>query len=189
MFDFKELLKKRRSIRNYEDKEISLEIINEILHDVCLAPSACNKQPWRFIVIEDKKMMKRISDENKKNLIYEIDNNPESRYKQFEKLLRNPEYNVFYNAPCLIMIVGENNYKWFYEDCALAVAYLMFSATNRELGTCWIGLGAHIKDPKIKEEIGLTDNYEIVAPVIIGYPKEIPEVASRKDPVILKVIS
>jgi len=50
MADIVELLKKRRSIRDYEDKEVSIEIIKEIIKESCLAPSSGNGQPWRFIV-------------------------------------------------------------------------------------------------------------------------------------------
>ena len=58
MAEFFELLKKRRSIRNFEDKEVPLETIKEIIKDSCLAPSAVNGQPWRFIVVSDRDRIK-----------------------------------------------------------------------------------------------------------------------------------
>ena len=64
--EFYELLKKRRSIRDFEDKEVPLEIIREIVNESCLAPSAANGQPWRFIIVKNKVMIKRLSDESKK---------------------------------------------------------------------------------------------------------------------------
>jgi hypothetical protein len=57
------------------------------------------------------------------------------------------------------------------------------------VSTCWIDLGSHIYDPKLLEEIGLTDDLAIVAPIIIGYPKAIPPIPPRNEPVILKTIS
>ena len=74
-------------------------------------------------------------------------------------------------------------------DCALAASYLMLSAAARGLGSCWVDLGARIYDRKLREEIGLTDDLAIVAPIIIGYPKAIPAYPTRKEPVILKMIS
>ena len=64
----------------------------------------------------------------------------------------------------------------------------MLSAAARGLGTCWIGLGSYIKDPETLKEIGLTADHVIVAPIIIGYPMEIPEPPEKKETDILKVI-
>lgn len=65
----------------------------------------------------------------------------------------------------------------------------MFLALEMGLGTCWVGLGSHIKDLKLRHLIGLPDDYQIVAPVIVGYPKTIPEPAKRMAPQILKIVS
>ena len=48
MADFSELLNKRRSIRDYEERAVSLDLIKEIIRDSCLAPSSGDGQPWRF---------------------------------------------------------------------------------------------------------------------------------------------
>jgi nitroreductase len=68
MKDFFELLQIRRSIRQFEDKVVPIETIREIIDESCLAPSAANKQPWRFIVVNNKDLIKRLSDESKKNI-------------------------------------------------------------------------------------------------------------------------
>ena len=103
--------------------------------------------------------------------------------------MKDENFNVFYNAPCLIYIVGSVNVRSLDVDCALAVSYIMFGAAQRGLGTCWINLGAYIRDPKIKVEIGIPDDCRIAAPVIIGYPKEIPVASERHAPQILKIVS
>jgi nitroreductase len=64
----------------------------------------------------------------------------------------------------------------------------MFAAAARNLGTCWIGLGAHLVNPAILKELGIDGSLQIVAPIILGYPKEIPDVPERNEPVILGVI-
>ena len=132
--------------------------------------------------------MKRLSYECKKNLISEIEKNPDSPVKRYESALRDPDFNVFYNAPCLVYIVGDTAVRTLQVDCALAAAYFMFSASARGLGTCWIGLGKPVREPSLIVEIGLPGNHEIVAPVILGYPKLTPAVPARLDPQILKVV-
>ncbi len=72
MTAFIELLNKRRSIRHFEDKGVSLEIIRKIIKESCLAPSASNGQPWKFIIVNNKDLIKRLSDESKKNLLSEF---------------------------------------------------------------------------------------------------------------------
>lgn len=180
MLTYSELIKNRRSIREFLDKKVSTETIKEILQDACLAPSSHNKQPWEFIVITDRQLIKRLSDESRKNLLNEIENNQASSNKEFKSWLSDDNANVFYNAPCLIFIVGKNDYNHFKDDCSLAAAYLMFAATARGLGSCWIGLGAHINSQELKKEINLPTNYEIVAPIVIGYPTNIPPETPRK---------
>jgi nitroreductase len=186
--DFFELLVKRRSIRGFLEKAVSPDTVMEIIKDSCLAPSAGNDQPWRFIVVNDKGLIKKLSYESKKNLLADFAKDPDSPVKRYVKILQDPAYNVYYNAPCLVFIVGPKEHRSLHVDCALAAAYFMFSATARGLGTCWIGLGANIRDSELIEEIGLPEGHIIVAPIIVGYPKSIPSQIYRKDPRILKII-
>jgi nitroreductase len=186
MLTYAELLKNRRSIREYQDRKIGSEVLQEILNDTCQAPSAMGLQPWEFIVIQDKKLMEKISDESKKNLLCGIEADPNSKLKKYENMLRGSA-NVFYNAPCLVVMVGKNESEFFQRDCALAAAYFMFAATARNLGTCWIGLGAKIEDASLKKEIGLPEDYEIAVTLIVGYPQKIPA-ASLRQPKILKMM-
>ena len=184
-----ELLQKRRSIRDYESKDVPMETINEILQEATLAPSASNNQPCRFVVINCKETIKRLSDESKANLLNDFAQKKTSLSSEYVDLLKNEKFNVFYNAPCVIYIVGSNAVHSLDIDCALTASYVMLGAAARGLGTCWIGLGAHIRDPKLKAEMAIPENCRIVAPLIIGYPKAIPAPSERHAPNILRVIS
>jgi nitroreductase len=188
MADFFELLKNRRSIRDYNSKGVPFELVREIIRDSCLAPSSSDNQPWRFIIITEMGLIKRLSDACKKALVADLDKNPDAPSKKYEAKLRDPNFNVFYNAPCLVYIAGSREVRTLQVDCALAAAYFMFSASARGLGTCWIGLGKHLRDPSLIREIGLPDGHEIVAPIILGYPKTTPGVPERGEPQILKTI-
>ena len=184
-----ELFMKRRSVRNYQDRTVSVEVIREIINESTLAPNAGNEQPWKFIIINDKETLKGISDESKKNLLARIAANPNDYAKKYKGMLQNEAYNVFYNAPCLVMILGLSHLKNLYIDCTLAAGYFMMAATSRGLGTCWVNLGTAIHDPEMINELGIPDDCTIVAPIILGYPEEIPPVPKRKEPEILRIIS
>jgi len=189
MMTFSKLLQNRRAIRDFQAKDVPLETIKEIIQESTLAPSASNGQPCQFIIINNKQTMKKLSDESKKNLLQDFFKNPSSLNPDYEARLKNEKFNVFYNAPCVVYVVGAKSVYSLDVDCALAVSYIMFSAAQRGLGTCWIGLAAHIRDPKTKAEIGIPDNCRIVAPVIIGYPKAIPAPSERNAPNILKIVN
>ena len=189
MTDYFELLQTRRSIRQFEDREVPLETIKEIIAESCLAPSAANGQPWRFIVVSNRDLIKRLSDESKKNILALMEQSPEAPGKKYEAAMRNPDFNVFYNAPSLVYIVGSKHTRNLYVDCSLAACYFMFGATARGLGTCWIGLGTSILDPDLLDLMGLPEDHKIVAPIILGYPKGIPQTPARSEPQILKIMT
>lgn len=188
MMTFTELLKNRRSIRDFQDKEVPIKIVEEILQEATLAPSASNNQPCRFSIVNCKKTIKDLSDESKANLLDDFAHNRASSNPAYIDVLKDKNFNVFYNAPCVIFISGSTAVYSLEVDCALMACYIMFSATARGLGTCWIALGSQIRDPKSKALLGIPDGCRIVAPIIIGYPKEIPAASERHAPQILRVI-
>lgn len=186
--DFKTFLTNRRSIRDFQDREVALTLVKEIIQDTCLAPTASNDQPCRFIIIRDKDLIRRLSTESKRSLLSDLALNPNGPMKMYESRLRNEGFNVFYNAPCLVYLIGPKAGRSLEVDCALTAAYFMFSAMSRGLGTCWIGQGAHIRGPEILQEIGVPEDCRIVAPLIIGYPTAIPPASERHAPDIVRVI-
>jgi len=187
--DYSELLKKRRAVRDYEDKDVPFEILMQILNENCLAPSSSNRQPWHFIIITNKDVIKRLSDESKRNLLLDLERNPASPSSNYETILRDRHFNVFYNAPCLVFIVGPKDLLSIQVDCGLAACYFMFSACVRGLASCWIGLGRFIKDPELLNLIGMPEGDQIVAPIVIGYPRAIPDIPERMGPQVLKIVS
>ncbi len=189
MMTFTDLLKNRRSIRDFQDKAVPMKVIEEILQESTLAPSASNNQPCRFSIVHCKKTMKALSDESKANLLEDFAKNKTSLNPAYVEALKDENFNVFYNAPCVIFIMGSTSVGSLEVDCALAASYIMLSAASRGLGTCWIALGSQIRDPQLKAVLGIPDGCRIVAPIIIGYPKAIPPASERHAPQILRVIS
>jgi len=187
--DFTELLEKRRAVRDFEDKAVPLNVIKAIIQESIKAPNAGNRQPWKFIVVNNKAMMKKISDASKKVIIAGIEKDHNSPMKGYLEVLKKEDFNAFYNAPCVVIIVGPIKGATIAQDCGLLAAYFMLSAASRGLGTCWIAQGAEARDPKLLQEIGLPDGYRMWAPIILGYPKSIPPMPERKAPDILKIIA
>lgn len=185
---FTEILKKRRSIRNFQNKAIPEEIILALINYSTLAPSAGNGQPWKFVIVNNQDMIRRISLESKKNILKRIASNPNDFAKKYEQMLQKDGFNVFYNAPTVLLILGDASLKNLYVDCTLAACYLMMSATSKRLGTCWVNFGTEIYDGGLRKELGIPENHKIVAPIALGYPGKIPDIPKRKEPQILKVI-
>jgi nitroreductase len=99
MADYLDLLKTRQSVRDYEQKRISLDIIRDIVRESCLAPSSGNLQPCKFLVINNRALIKTLSDESKRNLVSYIEQNPDAPVKKYEEALRNKHFTWFDPKP------------------------------------------------------------------------------------------
>lgn len=186
---FDELLIKRRSVRDFEDQSVPVEMIKALINDSIKAPNSGNNQSWKFIIVNNREFIKRMSDAGKAAILSDIETHPDSPMKCYEKPLRNERFNVFYNAPCLVCIVGMTDDPNIAMDCALAGNYLMLSATAKGLATCWVALGAEIRDPVLLDELGMPEGYRIYAPIVVGYPKMIPDMPKRKEADIIRIVS
>lgn len=185
---FTELLTARRSVRNYREEQVEPDIIKEMIKESTLAPSSGNEQPWKFIIVSDKDMLKKMSDESKKNILARMAANPGDYANKYKRMLENENFNVFYNAPSLVLVIGPANLKNVLVNCALAASYFMFAAASRNLGTCWVNLGMDIQDPEMIKKLGIPEGFRIVAPIIVGYPVKIQSAPARNEPEIIKII-
>lgn len=185
---FSDLLRKRRSVRKFLEKSVGIDLIKEIINECTYAPSAGNEQPWKFIIIQNKLVMEDISTSCKETLLARIVANPEDYAKKYERMLNTSDFNIFYNAPCLVLILGDSGVKNLLFDCTLAASYFMMSAAAKGLGTCWINFAQVLSDPILLERVGVPNMHTIVAPIIVGFPLIEPSLPSRKEPDILKVV-
>lgn len=159
----------RRAVREYTPAVVGESEIRHLIDAAIQAPSAINQQPWRFTVVRDVKILSRISDEAKAHILRRPPTELASHH--FQSLLEDPAFNIFYNAPILIVISAAAG-PWAVEDCALAAENLMLSAHAAGLGTCWIGFAqAWLATPEGKALLMLPESEIPVAPIIVGHPK------------------
>lgn len=146
--DFKELATARFSARKYTDEAVSREDLNYVLACARLAPSAVNKQPWKFVVIR--------SEEGKKKL--------QAAYNR----------DWFATAPLYILCMKNETLGWIRPadghphadiDLAIAAEHICLAATERGLGTCWVCNF----DTRIMHESFEYDGYKAVAIIPIGH--------------------
>ena len=152
----------RRSVRKYEDKPISKEILERIIKAGQYAPSAHNTQPWEFLVIDDREFLT-----NLRHI---------QRWTSFAK-----------DADCVIIVCGDveksfsrnkEDEKWSFidVDCAIATQSLMLAAWSKGIGTCYCGAAPmqRVVD-SLKEHLNLPENIRPFAIVTMGYPLEAPK--------------
>ena len=94
-----------------------LEMVNEIIEDSIKAPNSQNLQPWSFIIVQDKDLMKKLSDSSKAAMIEDIEKEGDPVRLEFASRLKSNDMNVFYNAPCLVYVVGQEGDPALLEKC------------------------------------------------------------------------
>ncbi|MFX1310109.1 MAG: nitroreductase family protein [Promethearchaeota archaeon] len=151
-----DFLKNRRSIRNYQDEIISEREINMILEAGRWAPSASNRQPWKFIVIKDRDFINKIA--------------KVASYGHFIK-----------EASVLIAIIGriKTSPKWYIIDTSLVSMNMILMAWSMGIGTCWIGT---MNREKAKQILELKEDDYVLTILPFGYIKgKIPDPTPRKS--------
>lgn len=160
--DFLKLAEKRRSVRAYKSDPVPEDLLQQVLEAGRLAPSAVNKQPWRFIVLKDELNRRGLG----------------AAYAR----------EWFWKAPVILVVCILPDEAWTRAhdgknfalvDGALAMDHITLAAAERDLGTCWIGAF----DPAAAHEIlGLPDGVEIVGMTPLGFPdvEANPRVRSRR---------
>ena len=159
----------RRSIRSYSPDPVGEDDLADVIDAAAQAPNALNEQPWAFTVIRNTAMLDRISHQAKSYLLAQSAAGMPPT--QFRNQLANPDFQIFYHAPALIVISTVTRNAWSVENCALAAQNLMLAAHGKGLGTCWIGFAQHwLQTDDGKAAIRLPQHHHPVAPIIIGHP-------------------
>lgn len=151
----------RRSIREYEAKDVDESLVSDLLQAAMAAPSAVAKDPWEFIVVRDKEMLRRVA----------------------EGL---PNGQMLAHAAVGIVVCGDPNrvhdgqLSYLLQDCAAAIENLLLAASMLGLGACW--LGVHPREERVAHVRSLLNVPEPVTPisvVSIGWPAQSPPPRTR----------
>ncbi len=162
-------IKKRISIRAYQDRALEKNTIDSLLEAAREAPSARNLQQLEYKVITSKALSQKMSDTVEAEVKKEIASMPPGSPAAPVK----PHY--FYNAPLVIIITGPVDNIWTATDAALAAQNIMLYAASINLGTCFIGMSRLLeKNPAMLQELHIGNGRKIAACVGCGYPDEQP---------------
>ena len=164
-----DLLKHRKSIRDFSDRPVERKKIMMCLEAARLAPSACNSQPWKFIVVDDRQLKDKLGDAAFRG-IYSMNS--------FCKM-----------APVLVVVVSEKSKflariggmfrgtKYYLIDIGVAVEHFVLQAEDLGLGTCWIG---SFFPEKVRPILGIPDDVAIIELMAIGYAADEQKVQKRE---------
>jgi len=170
MADFMEIIKGRRSIRRYQERQILEADLNTIFEAIRWAPSWANSQCWDAIVVRDSVIKQKL---------------------QETLSAGNPSTKAIGEAPVVIALCGKPQnsgyYKgeaatklgdWFMFDLGLATQNLCLAAHHLNLGTVIVGLFDH---DKAKEILEVPDGYEVVTLIPFGYPAQEVKAPARRE--------
>jgi len=191
-FDTLKAIYQRRAVRSYTPEKLEKAIIEELLKAAVQAPTAVHREPWAFVVIQNKDRLRQYSDRAKALLLAQEE--ATSFFNKAEPnalaLLKSPAFNIFYDAGTLVVIACRARGPFVEADCWLAAENLMLAATAKGLGTCCIGFAVGILNtPEVKRELGISEEGVAIAPIIVGVPSQTPAAVSRKSPDVLCWIS
>ena len=163
--EFKDIIQKRRSVREFTDEPVSDEKLRRVLEAARLAPSASNRQAWKFVVVKDS---------NKREALAQAANN--------QAFVGQAPIIIVAVAlmPERIMTCGVPSYA---VDLAIAMEHIVLAAVDEGLGTCWIGA---FSQENVRRIVGVTDKYKVVTVMPMGYPAG--ETAARPRKPIEEVV-
>jgi nitroreductase len=176
-----EAIQARRATRAYLPRVVEDDKIRAILRAAVQAPSAMNAQSWIFAVVQSPPTLKRWSDRAKTMLLETVSKDPKAGH--YAERLRDPWFNIFYDAGTLIVIGVHERGTYTDADCWLAAENLMLAATDAGLATCPIGFAIPVLNtPEVKNEIRLAPAGAAVAAILCGYARgDVPGVP-RSEP-------
>lgn len=183
--ELRDVIYGRRSIRSYQETDVSTDDLREILEAGLMAPNGMNLQQWHFVMIRDPKLLSEC-----KELMTKV-------YHQFkpvlqEKFILNPSMvdetgkflSTLGNAPAMLLAFvshpGLDDSLSVISSICAAIENMLLAAYDKGLGSCWLTAPIVAKmDHEFKERFA-PDKGKLVACVLFGYPNEAPPSLPRK---------
>lgn len=155
-----EAIEARRSIRSYQDREIEEDKLRRVLEAGRLAPSASNMQEWKYVVVRDKELRKKMA--------------AAARGQSFVGEASAVIVGCAVHTD-KVMSGGQCAYPI---DLAISMDHMTLAAVEEGLGTCWIGA---FSEPEVKKVLGIPEEVRVVCLLPLGYPAEEPGTKPRKS--------
>lgn len=187
--DVKEAISKRRSIRKYEDRPISEEVLTELFDAARLAPSGCNAQPWRFRAVDEASILEKLRERGafRQGFVYRAPlvlvccGDPSAYIGKHGGEYQVEEGSVPADAAArkeMFSIVEGKEALRAVRDVSIASAFLVLRAEELGLGTSYIGL---IDEKVLKEVLGIPSHYVIPFVITAGYHADSPSPRPRRS--------
>ncbi len=193
-----ELLSKRRTVREYSDRDVPLELIEKAIATAGTAPSGANMQPWRFVVVRDPEIKKKIREAAEKEEYESYHNRMSEKWLRRLAVLGTDEHKPFLEiAPYLIVVfrittVAENGETeptyYSQESVGIAVGMLLTALHNMGLATL-----THTPSPMkfLQEILGRPKNEVPFVLIPVGFPADntmVPDIRRKSPAQIMEVI-
>lgn len=177
----------RRSIRDFRPDKLDRATIDRLLRAAVWAPKALQQEPCAFVIVQDRAVLKRISDRAKASFLDDIQRAHVQRFGHGTNIFAEPDFNIFYNAGTLILLCGVTNAPFVLADCWLAAENILLAAYAAGLGSCLIGAAVPtLNEEQSKRELSIPATYSVVAPIVVGVPNgEGPPRAPKEEPLVL----
>ncbi len=182
--DFFQVNRTRRSIRRYSSQPVPRALLEQILSEAIQAPSAHNRQPWRFMVIQDSKTKIRLAAVMGEKLRADLaTDGVEQSVIEFDA---ERSYARITNAPAVIVVClsmadmdsysdekrSWNEYLMAAQSVAMAGQNLLLAANSYGLGACWMCAPLFCQD-EVRSTLSLPDDWQPQSLITIGYPAEV----------------
>lgn len=179
----------RRSVRKFTKVAVSKKLIEHILDAGRMAPSAINKQPWKFYVVTDKELIHTMSKQIAKVSVKQIAKiGIKEIVKSIWHYIHSPHdlnfFNqsdfIFHDAPTVIFVTAPKDNEWAALDIGMCCQNMMLAAKSLGLDSCPVGLAKFVEETKAFSKLGISKKETVHLAVLIGYGDEIPEIKERK---------
>lgn len=163
----------RRAVRKYKDASVDRQVIDQLIDAGRMAPSGMNLQPWKFYVVTDEDMIRKM-DEQICIVLKDVYKVPE-----MVDFLKNSN-PIFHQAPAVIFITGPRVSEWAALDIGMCAQNIMLAAESLGLATCPVGLGKFIERTSLYRMLNIPAAEQVFLSLTLGYAEEHPAFHERK---------
>ena len=190
-----DVIYQRRAVRAYKPDTVDERRIRTLLDAAVHAPTAMHQEPWQFVVVQNRAVLKHLSDRAKEMAASQATHhgNLLKPHHADDDGIRSPladsGFNIFYDAGTLVVICAEPVHEFVAADCWLAAENFMLTACAEGFGTCCVGFAVPVLNaPEIKAELGIPPDVQAFAPIIVGVPRGETPPVPRKSAVVINWI-